>query len=301
VATAAVGVPATVWLRRSDPAAAPGAKPTRADNPRVRLPWRPTWVPEGLVERYRSAGFEGDATTDWLRQWGPSPGSAADQAGLPAVSLRMARRDDLPKAGRRVSVNGQPAYVYNEAGGPECGVTWLAAPHQLLTASVTKMSLTGDPEEVALRVARSVAADPAAALEVSVGFGWLPTGFRGDKHTFALGVSVDRGATVSPKSRVENVLTHGRAGSAFLTIGGHQSRPDGAEPATVRDRPGWVASRELVDGEVYVALADGRPFGLAVQAGSRPKSPLWTRADLVRIADEVRLGPTPDLSWIGRR
>jgi hypothetical protein len=313
-ATVAAGVPAaTLWPRRKAPAVAP-SEPAQPPN-RIPLRWRPAWLPDGLVELRRSASFD-DEVTEWLRGWGPHPTYDRGRKGLPAVVLWMARDRDLPKIGRPVSINGGPGRIHNDAGAPECGVLWLGAPGQLLTVSVTKMPPTGDPEEIGLRVARSVVADPLAVCEVTVAFGWLPPGYGDTQQTFDLGVSVKPGEPVTPAARVESVFLRpanaAPAALATLTIGVDRPRPEGAQDVTVRGRPGWLVWNEQDESVVYVRLDDGRPLVLTVEVAqihgavhmplpSDRNRRAWTRDELLRVVDEIRLGPVPDLSWVGRR
>ena len=311
-ATVATGVPAAaLWLRRNGSPVAPSG-PAQPPNRRFPLRWRPTWLPNGLVELHRSTKFD-DEVTEWVRGWGPRPADDASQSGLPAVALRMTRESALPEIGRPVSINGTPGRLHNDPGAPECGVLWLAAPGQLLTASITKMSPTKDPEESSLRIARSVVADPAAVCEVWVAFGWLPAGYGDAARSFSLGASVKPGQPVTPTARIERLFLHPTAESGAvgsLTIGEDRPRPQGAQDVTVRGRPGWMVWNEHDESVVYVPLEDGRPLVMTVKATRigeprnrtlPPRGRSWTREELLRVVDEVRLGPIPDLSWFGRR
>ncbi|HEU4421666.1 MAG TPA: hypothetical protein VFR67_03885, partial [Pilimelia sp.] len=195
----------------------------------------------------------------------------------------------------------------------ECAVFWLAAPGELLSVSITTMPPTTDPEETALRIARSVVADPAAVCEVSVEFGWLPPGYGDAQRSFQLGASVKPGQPVTAATRVEGMFLSPAAPGrmADLTVGVDRPRPAEAQDITVRGRPGWLVWNEQGQSVVRVPVEDGRPLVLTVYAaetGRRPAGTLplrgnrgWTRDELLRVVDAFRLGPVPDLSWIGRR
>ena len=307
--TVAAGVP-LLWPRGKNQTHVPRREPPQqAPNPRVPLPWRPTWLPEGVVEVSRTASHLGDKATEWRRTWASDRAGTADPDGSLAVSLSMALGDSQVISGSPVSINGRPGRI-NGHGSPDSWITWQVAPGQELTVYVPKVPGIGHNEAVGLRIARSVVADPAAVCEVSAEFGWLPPDHNERQHTF--GLSVSRGKPVSPQTRVEDIRIFGGP-MVHLTTGVDESRPGSAEDVTVRGRAGWLSWHEHGESVVYVALDDGRPLVLKVEVGAvhgelpagvpppDPGNRAWTRAELLRVVDDIRLGPVPDLGWVGSR
>jgi hypothetical protein len=271
------------------------------------LRYRPTWLPEGMVERSRAIPLstpQGQKdTTD--RQWKPlSAGdgetghlgltswdfvpSAGDTAAPPVASGEGDSGDVAPT--QNVDINGMPGTYDTEM------VTWQVD-------ADTKIMLygpgTGLSKEDMLRVARSVEPDPTR-LRAPLRVDWLPEGVSGEflsvwgdapdkwgSRIFADGdgghVNVTVGTT-APEARGEQVDVNGRAA--------HLAQVDEEEPlrgSSYRTR--WVLTTDLGDGRF-----------LTVRGGTVPNGPAntITREDVVRIARNVVLDPSPDLTWLGR-
>jgi hypothetical protein len=271
------------------------------------LRYRPTWLPEGMVERVRSiplsAAPDPKDTTD--RQWKPltagdgptghlgltywkfvpSPG---DTALPPVATGEDGSRGDVA-TDQNVDINGKPGTYSTEM------VTWQID-------ADTKLMLygpgTGLSKEDMLRVARSVVPD-TTELRAPMRVDWLPEGVSGEflsvwgdsptkwgSRIFADGdrayvnTSID---TTAPTPAGEQVDVNGRTA--------HLAQVDEEDPIRGNYRTKWVLTMDLGDGHYLTVRGGTVPNG--------PTNPL-TRDDMVRIALGVVPAPSPDLTWLGR-
>lgn len=270
------------------------------------LRFRPTWLPDGMVERSRtiplSATPDPKDTTDrlWkplsagdgptghlgLASWKfePSPGDTAQ----PPVATGEDGRGGVA-TDQNVDINGKPGTYGTEL------VTWQFD-------ADTKLMLygpgTGLSREDMLRIARSVVQD-TTELRAPLRVDWLPDGVSGEfmsvwgdspakwgSRIFADGdrayvnTSID---TTAPAPGGEQVDVGGRPA--------HLAQVDEEEPIRGNYRTRWVLTMDLGDGH-----------HLTVRGGTVPNGPAnsLSRDDMIRIAGSVVLDPSPDLTWLGR-
>ncbi|VVJ16677.1 Uncharacterised protein [Amycolatopsis camponoti] len=240
------------------------------------LGYSPGWLPDGFTEQYREGG---PGTAPQVRRWFAGPAevtlsvySTADPEWS-QTELRIASIRD------QVLVRGRVAMVTGDTGTAAL-ITWLADDDHVLTARVT-----GVPEArlVALWIAQGVTAAPVG-VRGELRFGALPAGLTersaAVKGTGPGDASTELTAADPARPSVPAVRVTASAGSPGVT---------GAAPVTVRGGQGFfVAGREAT---VAVRLPSGRWLTVS---GARPE------AELVAVADGVRLDPSPDYRWLGR-
>ncbi|GAA4258889.1 hypothetical protein [Dactylosporangium darangshiense] len=149
------------------------AMPTASPVLRVPLRFAPTWLPDGLGEQFRQvktagAGEPRGSTRSWLPVGTPYP---EDHTGPAGVSLAVDERIDdnsgepvmIGSVEGRLRVSDSASVEWQPPGGPSMIVMVYQLPNQV---------------DVALRVARSVAAT-TAALTVTMRSPWVPDRFAG--------------------------------------------------------------------------------------------------------------------------
>jgi hypothetical protein len=302
---AAVGVPAILAQRR---------RPVDNDPPdmtRAPLRLRPTWVPDGLVAFSRSASVDGgQVKQEWL-----TPEHSAQRLltilparQFPAVIFHVRRPWAEPSSAYypldkapNTTVAGRPA-VYESGNG--FSLTWVIADDVLATAEAH----TSDPTDVH-RLAESVVEDNTAC-EVAIQPGWLPTfDFEGIEK-------IPQGPLIEVRGTAQHWLQRAgypRAASISLAyVGSAEEIPrvfDQAGlrgpyeditlrrgPARVRYTPSGSGVEERA--EVIFDLPDGRVA--QVKSYFPFHDPATLRANTIRVAEELSIGPNPDLHWLGR-
>jgi RNA polymerase sigma factor (sigma-70 family) len=165
------------------------------------------------------------------------------------------------------------------------------------TLAVALPNAGDDGMELADRIASSVVADMTAGCEVPLEFGWLPAGVTGHQlvklegdgmHELTIEIRIEPGGWLPPSIHV--------ALGSWPTV---RWRCD--EQVTMRGRSGCSWTDPPVAGGIHLALDDGREVYLACDLSGLDDPPELDAADLVRIADSLRIGPPPDASWAGRR
>ncbi|WP_410636110.1 hypothetical protein [Amycolatopsis sp. cmx-4-83] len=240
------------------------------------LGYSPEWLPDGFTEQYREGG---PGITPQVRRWSAGPAAITLSAYSTAdpewsqVALRIASVRD------QVLVHGRVAMV---TGGTETAalLTWLADDDHVLTARVDGVP---DARAVAQRIADEVTARPVG-VRGELRFGELPAGL------------IERSAAVKGSGPADGsteltAADPARPSVAAVRVTASAGSPGvhGAAPVTVRGGQGFfVAGREAV---VAVRLPSGRWLTVS---GARPE------AELVAVADGVRLDPAPDYRWLGR-
>lgn len=314
VAAAAVAVPVIV-LRDPDPGGSgPAASSTAAPTTGPAIPglatgalkYRPTWLPDGMVERYRAVplvstpGPKDTTTRQWqstsvddeasghigLAYW-PSVRSPADTAIPPVMTGEGGLSDRAPS--HEVDINGNPGQYDTEV------VTWQVD-------ADTKLMLyapgTGLSEDVMLRIARSVVPD-TTALRAPLRVDWLPDGIAGE----FLDVSGD-----SPSQWSARIFADGERGYVSTSVGTRAPAASGEQLPLAGGRTANLAQVDEEDSArgyrtrwvLTVDLGNGRY--LTVLGGDVPGGPVnaLSREDMVRVAENVVLDPSPDLTWLGR-
>lgn len=258
--------------------------------PRPVLWYRPTWLPDHLVERDRSAEFDDGAVS---RTWLP-PG-APDDSRSPQVRLTLSHGTS-PDTGNDVldtapvDIGGVPGVLVTvrQSASPASGagparVQWHPTSGELLTVSVSGLP---DTAATAVRVARSVRPDGDTAIACPVSAASLPDGVA------VLSVTI-RGNT--PADWSCGIQTSDMSGQPYppeLEITTARIRPEpGDTPVIVHGRTGYVHAAGTVK-IVPVTMVQLDRYGVLVR-GSDPEPVV------LQILNQLR--PTPsDLSWLGR-
>ncbi|BAL88855.1 hypothetical protein AMIS_36350 [Actinoplanes missouriensis 431] len=172
----AVGVPVALRERRGEPAlpvASPSVKTSPRTARRVSLLFTPQWLPDGLVERFRSVKFD-VATGKPLggnRSWYPTGSPYTVEVPKGSVSFSVGERID--------DGSGEPVMVGSVRGTlrvtDSAWVEWQPTGKPSMIVSVYG---TADDTEIALRVARSVAATEETML-VTMDVPEVPDAFAG--------------------------------------------------------------------------------------------------------------------------
>jgi hypothetical protein len=299
IASSGTGPPTTnTTVQPGSTTSTPGVRPTR-----VPVRFLPTWLPDGvdgvetgvstrptMVERHGGIRYFGDVGMISLNWVGGHMGMIGD---METVQINGA-------AGKH-SVQGGFRYLQWR---PEPGTT----------IQLTVREAVGKQD--ALRIANSVRPS-AVVVEVPMELGWIPadldrTGGQVHVAGTAVELAVDAGMTSRstgsqgststaepPPSQVR--LEPARSLSA--TVAPTTDAPAGGEPVTVNGRPGRyleVPEQSELRGigptcYLVVELGDGRTLTVV---GKSVNVPVWTRADLLRVAEAVRVGPNPDVSGL---
>lgn len=274
----------------------PGTLPTpspepapRGGNTFVPMKYRPTWLPEGLGELERSVTVSGGDPYNQRRMW---------QAGASGANAYLDTASTKPqslKGWKPVTVQGNRGWTDTDQGPTYRGASVIWQDDAGVWFSV--LLNTGpddDAREMAMRIAESVVPDGVAGCEVFLSFGWLPDRLRGGVQQ--LGYSTGVGAWSA------DFFTGDHDGiEVGVWIGPEVDLVAPSQPVTVRGRRGKKASFTYAGGgkndggKVFVDLG---PVGLSLSSFS--KSPV-SLDDLVRIADDMRIGPDPYLGWSGQR
>ncbi|MBB2941197.1 hypothetical protein FB565_000901 [Actinoplanes lutulentus] len=283
-----------VWPRPRDGAPAPAiATPSSAvpspsiPDPRVRMKYRPSWLPKGFVEVSRIAGPV--SQTRSFRRGGPE--------SLELIHLFL---DAGPEPrGKRTTLGGRTAWLTRNPDD-QTQVTLDVGDGRKLGIAVVDAQ---DRAEIARHVAAKIVEDGSAVAEISLGFGWYPERFsRGAPE-----VSID--GTRNSWTEVLRLKDGGRM-LFEVELGADHPRPDGGERSTLRGRPAWVYEGGLADpscppstpeqeitcgvstAQTRVELGRGRILSLRQGAEDLAVD------EMKRIVTELRLGPAPDTSWL---
>jgi len=285
-------------VRTSPNLGRPGREgPLFDENRWAPLRYRPTWLPEGLVEQARAATLRGGRPDYQYRRWedpGPRPSAwpppRDETPDAPTVVLELGPADTVVAAGSwtPVTINGVAGRV-SPAVDPSPGVVWPVDAGLNLRVSVSGVP---DPLTVALRVARSVQGDLAAIVESPFTFGWLPAGIIGEERASVIAAGDRSGYVVGLEiDRERQTLVRVVNGTGVVDM-----VPDGGGPVTVRGRPGLGAVNP--DGASWVSAVD--EFGQRIFATGLVSAGLGL-PDLVRVVEELTVNLGPDLGWMGRR
>jgi hypothetical protein len=292
VVLAAVGIP--LGLRLTDrPAATPTAPaisttaPTTGATaePGTPLRYRPGWLPAGYTEHSRSAGAAAEG-----RMWASTthPQDEITLTYTPPVAEWADTAAVIAASPHPATVNGHAGEFSEPPSQTDrARLVWMPDPHTVLVVAVQGGA---DPVSTAQHVADSVVPDGVSAVADPIRLGQLPSGFTADADFDVTGDSPTRwtaetGASPADQSAPGLVVRFG-------TVPG----PTSGSPVTVQGRPGWFDPQYLVEGsghrpEVSVPL-DGGWLEVSLVGG--------TEAQLLQVADTVRLSPPGPQSWIGR-
>jgi hypothetical protein len=240
------------------------------------LGYSPGWLPGGFTEQYREGG---PGTAPQVRRWFAGPAEVTLSAYSTAdpqwsqTALRIASVRD------QVLVHGRVAMLTGDTGSAAL-LTWLADDDHVLTALVSGVP---DAKAVAQRVADSVTADPVG-VHGELRFGPLPAGLA-ERSAAVRGTGPGDGSTELTAAAPNQSVVRAAVGAGSPGV-------NGAAPVTVRGGQGFfLAPKHGEDAMVAVRLPSGRWLTVS---GPRPE------AELVAVADGVRLDPAPDYRWLGR-
>ena len=291
--TVAVAVP-VIALRDNDPAVSATSRQVT-----IPLRYRPTWLPDGMVEKFRGVSYLAPGT---YRMWeSTAPPSAERSNPNVLLSASPSAPDDVDRE-PNIDINGTPGYY---GGG---SVIWRVDGDTKLV--VAQSGLT---EEDMLRIARSVEPDPTR-MRLPLHFGWLPDGSAewmhkssGDPSLKVMGDSpTEWGATVlvyDSQRYLEATVGTTRYTPAGDTSHGQTVIINGrtaqlAQPDETMDPVGqgfqtnWVLTMDLGEGRRLIMHGG--------TAKNMPEASPLSRDDMIRIAEHVQFDPSPDIGWIGR-
>jgi hypothetical protein len=323
-AAAAAGVPTALTLRRR-PAPPTGPDPTTsppyATPTRAPLGLRATWIPDDLVAQARGGATDGlDSEQRWstphnnqlrlLSIVPPPPGLTLSARRFPPTAPQRSSSPYFPLPAKpNTTVGGRPAVSIHPAV-----LQWVIADDVLATVEAAQPTNVYPDLH---RIAESTVYDDRAVAEVAMRAGWLPT------VNYA-------GRTVSPQQLqprisvwgtgpdwVQEIVTYGVAfgpiavvrlahissGVDIFSVFDESAIRLPFEETTLRGRPGRVRYIHAGSGvetqfEALFDLPDGR---IAQVKSYFPfDDPDTLRANTIRIAEELSIGPNPDLDWLGR-
>ncbi|BEL08543.1 hypothetical protein Q0Z83_067340 [Actinoplanes sichuanensis] len=278
-AAAVTGVVGAValWPRRDAPQP-PAVLPTPSSG--LPITYRPTWLPEGFVEVSRSGTGPTRQTRTWQRD---------DQR----ILLFLVPRSGFDGAGYRpATLGGRRAWVL-----PGPGKVWVEVDGGLMISVSVPLS---DPDgRIAQRIAASIEPEPGAVAAVSLSFGWLPSRFTGPATAELSGTAgmwregISVGAPLAiveaellwewSTSKGDPATMRGRPGSVYL----------GDPNVGCPDLPGTEQTCPILPAFARVEFEGGRILRVKIGRGYDV-----SRAELIRIMDEIVLGPEPDTSWL---
>ena len=226
---AAIVIP-SILVDRHRPVPAPAASASALPED-LPLGYRPTWIPDGLVERGRdSVNAYSPLAPEVAREWGSSDGP---QSPRPALSFKvsMSAADPRSQFGtitEKVDVDGADGGFRKSPHGYDNALVWSPSEHVLLTLE----TWAGLSKEDLLRIARSVRASPDKYTP-PMRFQKLPTGWR-VVRTLIEGSS--------PKDWTAVVWVQAGGGSRDQTVvrtevGTNDFMPSGGTELTIGGRP----------------------------------------------------------------
>lgn len=307
---AAAGIPAALAGRaRVAPPTRPGPTPTLRNSTPTLAPLllRPTWVPEGLIAFSRSVSVDDvDSRQEWLTAQDSEPRllGVIPPRESPAVTIAVRRPWTEPSSPHyplpgnpNTTVGGRPA-VHSDGV-----LTWVIAEDRLATVEAQ----TSSSAEVR-RIADSAVDDDRALCEVAMRAGWLPTLiYEGRELPMQQRISVWGTAQhwvqqVTYAGTIVINLAHLPSAADMPRVFDQHGLSQPFEEITLRGQPGRARYTRAGSGvearfEVLFDLPDGR---IAQVKCYFPDDPAQLRANTIRIAEELSIGPNPDLRWLGR-
>lgn len=251
-----------------------------ATTPRAAIGYRATWVPPGWVASGRVLPQGQDIVQAQL--WRPA-GAVESQATLGLVVSLQPVAEPPHSSSRPVDVHGSRGSLSVGSRGDtiETEVTWSLSTGRYAAIHLQQAT---DGGADALRMARSVVADPSFTMDVPYTFGFLPW----DADPAGMNVSGDSPGDWVARGDFNDKLGYG------VTVewgpGLTQVQPGGA-PVIVRGGSG----RYQTNGVTCVLVTRQNGWWLQLRTtGWAPKS------SLVGILDGMTFYPHADYSWLGR-
>lgn len=254
----------------------------------VPLRFRPAWLPHGYGEGRRTVVVDGTRAPVLSRDWQPG---ASDRSISLLVgwhpSLDPDRPSGQPTAVDVDGVAGQLVQVGDQA--PATYLTWQPPDQPQLMVSVVTGDAADDQRDLAVRVARSVRADPGHTW-VGPRFGWLPPDLATVPWRLQQGFE--------ETSWAQHVTVTGTGGRQLLVSMGTSAarrleNTFATTPIRIGEWSGWQVPETR---QLFLTLPDGiEVFAqLDDESGGEQAMPA-----LIRIMEEFEFGPWPDMSWIG--
>lgn len=283
---AAIVIPSVLIDRdRHRPVSTPPMTPSANDVP---LGFRPTWLPDDLVERGRNCvNAYSPLAPEVTRQWDRPD---APLSPRPTLSFKISRnvadpQSYLGNAAERIVVNGAEGTFRRPPEDMDQSLVWSPGKHTLLTLETRHSGL--DKEDL-LRIAQSVVPSPDR-YTTPLRFQKLPSGWR---------VVRSQVEGSSPKDWKSVVWVQAAGGSRTETvvrieIGASAFGPDDGTELTIGGRP----ARTLLSGPtryLVVELGGGRLMSLQAWGDAAELDLLSTVA-----TDTVVTGAGVD--WLGTR
>ncbi|MEU4154891.1 hypothetical protein [Actinoplanes sp. NPDC026670] len=283
-AAAVTGVAGAValWPRPHNPQA-PAVAPSPAPSAEPPISYRPAWLPAGFVEVSRSSAGPATQTRTWQRGDDRillfvTPRSEFDPAGFESVIL----------GGRQAWAHQGPGKVFVEVGD---GL--------VVSVSVPRTDSDG---AVARKVAASIVPDPGAVAVVSLSFGWLPARFvrpvraelSGTADRWREAIRVDGSPEALNMIEAELVWEWSTSKGTPATLRGLPGAVYLGDPNVgCPDLPGAEKTCPTFSAFATVDLGGGRILRIKIGLGYEV-----SRTELIRITNEIVLGPAPDTSWL---
>jgi hypothetical protein len=257
----------------------------------VAVPWRfePGWLPWGYGEARFGMVVMGDQVPVASRSW-MQDGST--------IEVMVGWHDSMNRpsgATTSVVVGGVRGDLIEGDGGTY--VTWQPPGQPTLTVAVVggpaddSGQWKGSPalwRSQALHVAGSLRHDPGHGY-VGTRFGYLPPQYAGRPWSYSVGYV--------GSAWYQNILVTSADGNSqlLIDIGPHAYEgffdESQAAPSAVRGVPGWTIAEA---NQVFVTLDDGREI---MAQGGRDLDVL----EVLRVVDDLDVGPIPDMTWVGTR
>lgn len=247
------------------------------------LRFRPSWLPTGYGEATLGAVVAGDTAAVVSRTWA-DPASTTN-----SVSLTMGWSDvyaGSPAASHTASVevHGVPG-TFTEHPDGSADLQWQPAGEPKLTVSVGHHH----GRDVALRIARSLVPDHAS-LSIGPRLGWLPADLATRPWMFSV--------TYDNTNWMQSIVIRLPDGTE-LDISMGPSVDLDLPPDARRIKVHGVDARYATPSpdQITFTTADGVKVWLQLDRRHAATTP----DDLVKIAEQLDLGPWPDMSWLGTR
>jgi hypothetical protein len=277
----------------------------------VRIPMKPSWLPKGMRETGRvvavgrtaeERSYSAEGMTRSLagisieRERAGVGAEGTGKLGL-AGATPMYGIEDQPgkEVATSTKISGLPAQVYDQK--VTCKVTWTAADGSAMFVRAEKVwEVISDPCAVAKRVAGSLVPDPETTLTPGLAANWLPSAWWMEMAGVGTGpFSLD--------------FTHGC--NSWLVLGNLRGeevtialdRGDVVRqvpPRTIRGRNAYMVETPDFLGDLRVDLGGGRRMTIthpSVTSDHAAPGRSLSSADLVKIAENVAVGPQTDCSW----
>jgi hypothetical protein len=292
VALAAIGVPIGLHLT-TQPLMAGTGQVLHVRQPDIPLPYHPTYLPPGYVASLRVA-----QSTDVSQMWeqtGHDRTATGPHGSNSFIELDVFTSGDLAQRlahGPSVDINGVRGYVTSSTGEADDGktimetlTTWVPKPG--VTLELTTANFV-NPQDVALRVARSVVAGDTEVIAQPLSFGDLPAGYTADELLIH-GTSPSKWTVTRNASSTDN-----RDPVIDATWSTTQPGLDSRLPVTVRGQQGWYGQLTAMPSYWGVVVAlDGHWLTVSMSSGG-------DMATLIGIANGIAVFPDVTFPWLGR-